>query len=58
MLAKLNMSQYMKQFTSEQIDGDLFSECSDQILESELGISSRLHRLKLLRIIEGKNPIP
>lgn len=50
----LNLTQYLKTFRDEGIDGRLLSECDEQILEHELGISSVIHRAKLMKIIAGR----
>lgn len=44
-------------FKKEQIIGSLLMELDEEILEKELGISQKLHRIKLLRIIEGRQSI-
>lgn len=38
-------------FKQERINGDLLSACDDDILREELKVSSRLHRIRLLRVI-------
>ena len=45
---------YKEIFKREQIDGWLFVELDDDVLKQDLGITSRLHRLKLVSIKEGK----
>lgn len=54
LLQTLNLTQYLKIFCDEGIDGWLLSECDEQILEHELGISSAIHRAKLMKIIAGR----
>ena len=54
LLDQLNLTTYKENFRREQIDGWLFMELNDDILQYELGVTSRLHRLKLIRVIEGK----
>ena len=55
MLDALRLSQYRAKFDEEQIGGDILAECDDNTLETELGVSKRIHRLKLLQIIRGDN---
>ena len=50
LLQTLNLTQY---FHDEGIDGRLLSECDEQILQHELGISSAIHRAKLMNVITG-----
>lgn len=52
----MELSQYKDAFQKEQITGDILLECDNQILEVELKISSRLHRLRLMKVIDGKAP--
>ena len=57
LLDKTGLGQYKKVFIREQISGGLLKEVDGEILEKELGITSKLHRLKLLRIIEGRESL-
>ena len=54
MLEKLNMSAYKELFAAEQINGEILMECDDEILSTELKVTSRLHRIKLKKIISGQ----
>ena len=49
----MRLEQYTPIFQQEQINGDILSTCDDALLKDELKISSRLHRMRLLRVIEG-----
>ena len=51
----MNLQQYQDTFKSEQIDGEVLAECDEAVLEHELGITSRLHRLRLMKIITGQS---
>lgn len=57
LLAAMNLHQYQATFRSEVVDGEILSECDDGVLENELGITSRLHRLRLLKIISGETSL-
>jgi hypothetical protein len=57
MLDKFNMTQYKDVFKQEQITGSLLLDLDDDILENELGVTKRIHRLKILRIINGQQPL-
>ena len=50
----LNLKQYKDSFSAEGIDGHIFTQLDDEILEQDLGIHCKLHRLKLLNVISGK----
>lgn len=53
MLAGNGLEQYMEVFKKERIDGGILSLLGEDDLRLELGIDSRLHRLRLMRIISG-----
>lgn len=50
MLDSTGLSQYKDTFSREAIDGETFMLLDDQILAEELGITSRLHRAKILKL--------
>ena len=54
MLNLAGLGKYSETVEEESVSGDILVECSEEILEKEMGIKSKLHRLKLLRVIEGK----
>ena len=51
----MKMSQYVEAFKSEQISGEILSELNDQDLQEELGITSKIHRIKLMKVIAGRH---
>ena len=53
LLEIMGLEQYTPTFKQEQINGDILSTCDDALLKDELKVSSRLHRMRLLRVIEG-----
>ena len=48
------MVQYQDKFVQECIDGGILLELNEDTLEKELGISGRLERMRLMRIIRGE----
>ena len=50
----MDLKQYTLTFKSEHINGDILIECDDDVLRVELGVSSKLHRLRLLKVIKGE----
>ena len=56
MLTSTGLGQYTEQILLQGVSGDILAKCNDEKLEKEFGVTSKLHRLKLLRIIEGKAP--
>ena len=55
LLDSLGLSQYKENFSKEKIDGALLMDLDSEILEFELMMESKLHRLKLMRVIAGKH---
>ena len=49
------MGKYRDSFAREGISGDVLLECDDRILEHELGVSLRIHRIRLMKLITGKH---
>lgn len=45
---------YKDNFTKEQITGEILSDLNADDLRDELGVSSKIHRVKLMKIITGK----
>lgn len=53
-LEELNLSQYKKKFKAERMCERLLWQCDDEILDKDMGISNRLHRLRILTAIEDR----
>ena len=53
----MGLSKYKEQFIKERITGSLLSEFDEEILETELNIKSRIHRIRLMKIMEGRQSI-
>lgn len=53
-LSELNLAQYVPAFEREQITGRIFAHLDDDMLASDLGISSKLHRLKITKFIADR----
>ena len=41
----------------EKITGDILLELNEDELESELGIKRKIHRLKVMKVVNGSKPI-
>ena len=52
-LKEMNMDKYSTSFAQEQISGEILSQCDDQVLLEELQITSKVHRIRLLSLIQG-----
>ena len=53
----MNLSQYKSTFYSKGISGTRLSQHTENSLESQLGISQRLHRKRLMLVINGTKSI-
>ncbi len=52
------MPQYQEMFLSEGLDGEILCECDDEVLRTELNVTSLIHRKKLMSVINGsQSPI-
>ncbi|XP_019858581.1 PREDICTED: uncharacterized protein LOC109586808 [Amphimedon queenslandica] len=56
-LGLMGLKQYAATFSHELVDGKLFFELDDVMLEEDLGITSKLHRLRMMRIIRGEQHV-
>lgn len=54
MLEAMGLEQYTEVFREQQINGDILCDCDDELLRTELQIKSRLHRMRLMRVISGQ----
>ena len=46
------MAKHRDTFAREGIDGELLAQCTEEILEKELGVTSHLDRIKLMQVID------
>ena len=57
LLDKIGLIEYQDTFIELRVTGGLLSEFDEEILEKELNIKSRINRIKLMRIIQGRQSI-
>ena len=50
----MGLQQYQETFRSEMITGEVLAECDEDVLQHELGVSSKIHRIRLMSIIKKK----
>ena len=50
----LGMTKYRETFAQKSIDGMILAECDEPILQNELGVSSKVDRIKLMKVIAGE----
>ena len=55
MLSAAGLSQYQENFSREAVDGEMFLMLDDEILRTELGVSLKLHRVRLMKM-KGSQP--
>ena len=48
------MAKYRETFAQKSIDGMILAECDEPILQNELGVSSKVDRIKLMKVITGE----
>jgi len=54
MLNLAGLSQYKEIILAEHVNGEVLADCDDNILERDLGIKSKIHRMRFLTVIQGK----
>ena len=51
----MDLGQYKDAFLRERITGDVLLEVDDATLQEELGITSRIHRIRIMKVISGRH---
>ena len=57
LLQAAGITENFENISQECITGDILVELDDDVLHFELGITKRVQRLKLLKIIDGTRPV-
>lgn len=55
LLDSMGLSQHQESFQAERVSGEIMLECDDTILKEELKITSRLQRVRLMKVIQGRH---
>ena len=50
----MGLARYAHTFKEERINGHLLFDLDEGILEDELGMSKKIHRIRLMMIITGR----
>jgi hypothetical protein len=50
----MGLGKYNEKFREMGIDGHMIFELDDKILQDELEVSLKLHRIKILSIVNGR----
>ena len=51
-LERLNLGRYVESFAELQVDGAMLDDLDDVILSVDLGVSIKLHRIKIIKSIK------
>ena len=53
MIDIMGLGQYKKKFMQEHISGEILLECDEMVLQEELDVRSKIHRIRLMKVITG-----
>ena len=56
-LDSMGLHQYKEAFSRESVDGAVLLELDEEVLRHELGINSKIHCIKLTKLISGDHSI-
>ena len=57
LLEEMKLTEYVTTFKEEGIDGRMLFELDDEVMRDELGVNKKLHRLKILMIVQGTRSV-
>ena len=57
LLEEMKLTEYVTTFKEESIDGRMLFELDDEVMRNELGVNKKLHRLKILMIVQGTRSV-
>ena len=53
LLKRMKLGEHEQHFAKERIDGEILSECDEEVLRLELGITDKIQLAKMMNIING-----
>ena len=53
-LKALDLPEYSKAFLRERVDGQVLLQLTDNVLFTELGVDSKLHRIRIMNLVAGR----
>lgn len=56
-LDSMGLHQYKDAFSQESVDGAVLLELDEEVLTCELGVKSKIHRVKHMKLISGESSI-
>ncbi|KAL5506546.1 hypothetical protein EMCRGX_G008208 [Ephydatia muelleri] len=54
LLKSMGLEQYQESFQAEEVDGAILAECDEHVLQHELGVTSKIHQIRLMKVIKEK----
>lgn len=57
LLDLMSLKSYQDTFKREQVNGEILSECDEEVLTNDLGVGSKLHRMRLMKVISGRTAV-
>ena len=51
----MGLGQYRDKVLEEQLSGEILMECDETILQEEVGMTSRIHRIRVMKVITGQH---
>ena len=57
LLDLMGLRTYQDKFVQEQVNGEILADCDEEVLKTDLGVSSKLHRMRILKVISGEPAI-
>ena len=49
----MGLGQYKETFERESVDGGILSALDDTTIRDELGVASKIHRMRIIKLIDG-----
>ena len=53
-LRTLDLPEYSEVFLRERVDGQVLLQLTDDLLSTELGVNSKLHRIRIMNLAGGR----
>ncbi len=53
----MKLGVYTEALQREQVSGDILREFDQDVLRDELGISSRIHQIRVMKVIHGQHSV-
>lgn len=54
-MESMGLRAYKQKIVAEHISGEILLECDDSVLKEEIGITSKIHRIRIMKIISGQH---